>query len=1129
MQIFTDSLHKIAYATDASAYREIPKGVAYPETLQDIRDLISLAGERGTHLIPRAGGTSIAGQVVGDGIVVDVTRHFNHILEINAEERWVRTEPGVIRDVLNAALKPYGLFFSPETSTTSRCCVGGMFGNNSCGSHSLIYGSTRDHVMEATAVLSDGSVEVFKAYTLAELEARFGARFWEGEPDSLAGRIYAQLVRWGLDAETRQLIEDRFPDRSLRRRNCGYAIDEVVLGLAQEIGLRAVADVLEPAQQAKARLNAPGGGRDGAEGDVGSPGAAGDSRGQSPLNLCRLLAGSEGTLAFITEIKLSLDPLPPAGKMVLCAHCDTLEKSWEANLVALRHSPAAVELIDGKILDLARANPGVSRLMFFVEGTPAALLVTELYGDELDARADKLEADLKEAGLAYACTRVYGAEVGKVWELRKAGLGVLGGMKGDARPMGVIEDTAVAPERLPAYLRDFGKVLDELGLDCVYYGHISTGELHLRPILNLKTVEGRRLFRAIAERSALLVREHKGSLSGEHGDGRLRGEFIPLMYGEDVYEMMRALKRCWDPSGVFNMHKIVDTPPMDEFLRGSGVSVNAVEAELASDKTYYNWRAVFDECHTPGVSGVRSNAHALLCSVEQCNGSGDCRKTNLSGGTICPAYRVSGDELRTTRARSNVIREILTWGWNSPVFRAAGAPGSSGSRKEPFRGMLPEGPAAPTAASRRASIFESPELAEVLDSCLSCKGCLGDCPSGVDMTRLKAELLQQKYARHGMPLRSWAVARMADVERLGSVVAPLYNYFASAKWSSALLKSILKFAPARSIPALSHRTMRALVKGDEMADQVGHDPRAVGHDSRAAVLDSPVIPGLTGNLSSRKVYLFADEFTNFQEAELGLTFARLLRALGYEVEIPRHRESGRAAISKGDLKRARRIAKANVELLADVVTEEAPLVGIEPSCILSFRDEYPDLVPPAMRDKARDLGRNCLLFDEFLAREIAAGRISPEAFQSVQESVWLHGHCHQKALVGIDKCASVLRTLLPEADLHVIPSGCCGMAGSFGYEKEHYETSLAIGEMVLFPAVRKAKEMADQVGHDAQQVGHDAQQVGHDTGHVIPGSTGNLPVTIILAPGTSCRQQILDGTGVKALHPIELLYRRLKV
>ena len=1122
MKIFSDSLHKIAYATDASAYREIPKGVAYPETVQDIQDLIALAARKGTHLIPRAGGTSIAGQVVGDGIVVDVTRHFNRVLEINAEEKWVRTQPGVIRDVLNAALKPYGLFFSPETSTTSRCCVGGMFGNNSCGSHSLIYGSTRDHVLEATGVLSDGSVEVFKEYTLAQLEERFGARFWEGEPSSLAGRIYAQLIRWSEDERTRRLIEDNYPDRSLRRRNCGYAIDEVIEGLTAE----------------------------------------------PRINLCKLLAGSEGTLAFITEIKLSLDPLPPAGKMVVCAHCDSLEKSYQANLVALKHSPAAVELIDGKILDLARSNPSVSRLMSVVQGSPAALLVTELYGDDLDARAAALEADLQSQGLAYACTRAYGAEVGKVWELRKAGLGVLGGMKGDARPIGVIEDTAVAPERLPEYLKDFGGILDEMGLGCVFYGHISTGELHLRPILNLKTAEGRRQFREIAERTAVLVRRHKGSLSGEHGDGRLRGEFIPLMYGDEVYQMMRALKRCWDPSGVFNMHKIVDTPPMDQFLRGSGVPTTtegverpAIETALASDKTYYNWRAVFDECHTPGVSGVRSQAHALLCSVEQCNGSGDCRKSNVSGGTICPAYRVSQDETRTTRARANVIREILTRGWDSEVFRGAGeasaavagealaageasaageswgtgasaadAPNSAAqTQKQPNCVSGAQIPRSQTQIRQKRvsgaavdTIFAAPELAEVLESCLSCKGCLGECPSGVDMTRLKSELLQQKYDRHRMPLRSWAFARMSLFEGFGSWVRPLYNYFASAKWSSALLKRILQFAPARNIPTLSQITMRKLVRQD------GRRTCEHGGPQAAAVRPQP------------KVYIFADEFTNYQEAELGLTFARLLRALGYEVEIPRHRESGRAAISKGDLRRARRLARANVELLADIVSEDVPLVGIEPSCILSFRDEYPDLVLPELRDRARSLGRNCLLYDEFLAREIAAGRISADAFRSEALQVWLHGHCHQKALVGIEKTATVLRTLLPDAELHVIPSGCCGMAGSFGYEREHYETSMAIGEMVLFPAVRSAVAASPEALLRAPGEGRNGAEV--DVGR--PGAAGaangalrservrgqrplNASIAI-LAPGTSCRQQILDGTGVHALHPVELLYRSLK-
>lgn len=992
--IYTDSLHKIAYATDASAFREIPLGVAYPETVQDVKKLVSLAAERGTCLIPRAGGTSIAGQVVGKGIVADVSRHWNRILEINAEERWARVQPGVIRDVLNAALKPYGLFFSPETSTTSRCCIGGMFGNNSCGTHSLIYGSTRHHILEARGILADGSEEIFRSYPLSELEERFGPRFWEKENTTLAGRIYAQLAQWAMDSDARLTIEENFPDKTLRRRSCGYAIDEAIEDM---------------------------------------PGA---------IDLCKLLAGSEGTLCFITEIKISLDPLPPAEKLVVCAHCDTMDKSFLANLVALRHSPAAIELIDGKILQLSRETASQKSNMFFVKGSPAALLVTEIQGGDIDAKAAALEKDLLESGLVYECTRAYGADVSKVWDLRKAGLGVLSGMKGDAKPVGVIEDTAVSPERLPEYIRDFRAELDRLSLQCVFYGHISTGELHLRPIINLKTAEGRAKFREIAQSTAHLVKKHRGSLSGEHGDGRLRGEFIPLMYGREVYNMMCEVKRCWDPSGVFNTGKIVDAPKMDEFLRAEGVDVSAVEDELATGRTWYNWRAAFDECKTEGVSGVRSDAHALLCSVEQCNGSGDCRRDNISGGTLCPAYRVSRDELDSTRARANVLREILTRGYNSEALAEAGR--------------------------KTGSIFTSYELARALSTCLSCKGCRGECPSNVDMTRLKSELLQQRYEVEGMPLRTRMISRMADVERLGHLVRPIYNYFASARWSSAILKRILRFASEREIPTLSRHTMRYLVR-KEMKERPVQNP-------------------------IRKVYLFADEFTDLQEAELGLKFARLLMSLGYAVEIPRHKESGRAAISKGYLKLAKKLATANVSLLGDLISEETPLVGIEPSCILSFRDEYPDLVPQEMRQRAKDLGANCLLFDEFLASEIKRGNITSDAFLDNKVEIFLHGHCHQKALVGTAKTVEMLN-ILPGATVHVIPSGCCGMAGSFGYESEHYKTSLAIGEMILFPAVRKT---------------------------IASGIIAEP--TIVAAPGTSCRQQIMDGTGVRAVHPIEILY-----
>ena len=968
MLYFSDHIHRIAYSTDASAYREMPRGVAYPETDADVIELIRMARNEHTCLIPRAGGTSIAGQVVGNGIVVDISKNLNKILEINTDERWARVQPGVVRDELNMALKPYGLFFSPETSTSNRCCIGGMVGNNSCGTHSLIYGSTRQHVLQLKGYLSDGSF--FDT-----------AKRGDG---ALEKRIYAQFDAWKNDPVKRALIEENFPDKSLRRRSCGYAIDEAI------------------------------------EGDI---------------DPCKLICGSEGTLCFITEIKVSLDPLPPSEHMVLCAHCHSLEDSYRANLIALKHNPVAVELMDGKILELSKGNAAAEKNRFFVDGNPAALLISEFNGSDMEVNADALEKELQGSGLSYTCTRVYGVEVEKVWALRKAGLGVLSGMKGDAKPIGVIEDTAVAPERLPAYLKDFSEMLDRLGLSCVYYGHISTGELHLRPIINIKTPEGKAMFRAVAEETAKLCRKHKGSLSGEHGDGRLRGEYIPLMYGDECYQMMREVKQCWDPDGIFNVGKIVDTPPMDESLRFDVGQEYALEKHLKNDRTYFNWKADFDECHVEGASGVKSQCHALMCSIEQCNGAGDCRKSNLIGGTMCPAFKESKDELMTTRARANILREVMTRGIDGETLTRH-------------------------------------ELEEVLYSCLACKGCKGECPSNVDMTRIRAEVLQQIYNKEGTPFRSFAVARMAMVEKLGHYVWPIYNLFASWKLSSSIIKHIVGFSVERDIPTLSRVTMRQTVRLEKRKSKI--------------------------SFAKGKVYLFADEFTNYQEAELGLTFAKLLLKLGYKVDIPKHVESGRAAISKGCLELAKKFAVKNVKLLSEKVSDVTPLVGIEPSCILSFRDEYPDLVPVGMRSVSKELGKNALLFDEFIMREVAKGNITSADFKDDAVEIWLHGHCHQKSLVGMEKTVAMLR-LLKNAKVNVVPSSCCGMAGSFGYEKEHYKTSLAIGEMVLFPAVRKAMENCD-----------------------------DLMPTVVCAPGTSCRQQILDGTGVHAIHPIELLYKWLR-
>ena len=971
MKLYIDSLHKIAYATDASVYREIPYGVAYPETIEDVRELMRLAKEKGIDLIPRAGGTSLAGQVVGSGIVVDISKHWNQILEINAEKRWARVQPGVVRDELNIALKPYGLFFSPETSTSNRCCIGGMFGNNSCGTHSLVYGSTRHHVIACKGILSDGTL--FDTQKIAEPGYR--------ESLPLLDVILSQLEQWASNDETRSLIEKSYPDRELQRRSCGYAIDEAIESVETDKGLA----------------------------------------------LCKLLSGSEGTLAFMTEITVSLDPLPPKEVMVVCGHCDAMEKSFEANLVALKHQPTAIELIDGEILELSKSNAEQQRNRFFVEGDPAALLITELRAEtreELDRQATALEKDLLDSGLIYKCTRVYGGDVAKVWNLRKAGLGILASMKGDAKPMGVIEDTAVSASRMPAYMKDFRLLLEKLGAKCVFYGHISTGELHLRPILNLKTKEGRALFRTLAQETALLVKKHRGSISGEHGDGRLRGEFIPLLYGDETYALMQQVKQCWDPEGIFNRHKIVDTLPMDSMLRFEEDQQYKIEQFIGTDLTYFNWKAAFDECTAPGATGAKSQTHALMCTIEQCNGAGDCRKSNIIGGTMCPAFKVSGDELKTTRARANVLREVLTHGgdWTS--------------------------------------------IKEILDTCLACKGCRGECPSNVDITRLRAELLQHYYDQHGTPLRSWLVARTAQFEDLCQHIRPLYNFFVSFKPTASLIKKTIGFADERELPKLKKMSISKQVKGGD-----------------------------------KKIWLFLDEFTRNHEPEIAERFITMLSNLGYSVNIPQHQESGRASISKGCLKRAKQLANQNVRMLKDVVSEEKPLVGIEPSCILSFRDEYPDLVSAELRNNAQTLGNHCLLFDEFLLREIKAGHINRDSFDQTPIEIFLHGHCHQKALVGVEVMAEVFRQLL-NAKVNIIPSGCCGMAGSFGYEREHYKTSLEIGEMVLFPAIRKAT--------------------------LRPQTSDLKTPTYVVAPGTSCRQQILDGTGVTAVHPIQLLFRYIK-
>lgn len=956
-ELFYDDTMRILYATDASAYRELPLAVAFPRSEGDIKKLIDFAHEKKIGLIPRTAGTSLAGQVVGSGIVVDVSKHFTGIIELNEEEKWVRVQPGVIRDELNVFLKPHGLFFGPETSTANRAMIGGMVGNNSCGSNSVVYRSTREHLLEVKAILSDGTHAEFRSLNIDQFHEKC-------ETSGLEGEIYRTIRSTLSDYNNQVEIRKEFPKKSVERRNTGYAIDIL----------------LESA-----------------------PFTAGGE----DFNFCKIIAGSEGTLAFITEIKLNVVPLPPKETVLLCVHFNSIDEALKANLIALKYRPSASELIDHYILECTKDNIEQAKNRFFVQGDPAAILVIEFTAttrEEVLQRAADTEKEMRAANLGYHFPLLSGDDTKKIWTLRKAGLGLLSNLPGDEKAVPVIEDTAVDVNDLPAYIREFNEILAKYNLYSVHYAHAGSGELHLRPIINLKTEEGNRLFRKIAEEIATLVKKYNGSLSGEHGDGRLRGEFIKQMVGEKNYELLKKVKRSWDPANIFNPNKIVDTPPMNTMLRYAPGQ------------------------HTPQFNTLfRYQNQDVLRHAEQCNGSGDCRKTHVSGGTMCPSFMATRNEKDTTRARANILREFLT-------------------------------------RSQKVNRFNHKEIYEVMDLCLSCKACKSECPSNVDMAKLKAEFLQQYYDSNGVPIRARMIANFSRFSKLGSAVPAVYNFFMTTPGFSNVVKLFSGFAQKRSMPTLYKTTLRKWYHRHKREDKKTY---------------------------GRRVYLFCDEFTNYNDTEIGIKTILLLEKLGYEVVIPEHEESGRTWLSKGLIRDAQKVINQNIELLIPLISEDTPLVGVEPSAILTFRDEYPDLASEKNLESALYLKKHTYLIDEFIAKEIEAGRIKREQFTDEHKTIVLHGHCQQKALSGITASMKML-SLPSNFRVRAIPSGCCGMAGSFGFEKEHYDVSMQIAELVLFPTVRK--------------------QDAH---------------TLVAAPGTSCRHQIKDGTGARALHTVEIMYEAL--
>ncbi len=954
--LFFDDLVRKIYATDASSYRELPLAVGCPKGVGDIKKLIAFASANKSSIIPRTAGTSLAGQVVGNGVVADVSKYMTRIIELNEEEQWVRVEPGVVRDELNLFLKPYGLMFGPETSTSNRAMMGGMIGNNSCGSNSVVYGSTRDHLLDVKAVLSDGSEVEFCSLDAEAFDKKCEAGDFEAS-------LYTQIKELLSPDEVKQAISREFPDSSIPRRNTGYAIDLLLPMIPFE------------------------------------------ENGQ-PFNFCKLIAGSEGTLTFITEAKLKVVPLPEPHSGLICAHFNSIYDSLKATRLALRFNPSAVELMDHFILECTKDNIQQRPNRFFVKGDPNAILVIELKRTSkagLEKDAECLIKELKSAGYGHHFPFITGPDTTRVWNLRKAGLGLLSIMRGDPKPVPVVEDTAVKVDDLAAYIKEFDEIVASHGLECVHYAHAGSGELHIRPIINLKTEEGNRLFRTMAEEIALLVKKYKGSLSGEHGDGRLRGEFIPFMIGDDNFKLLKQIKSAWDTENIFNPGKIVDTPSMNSSLR------------------YFPGQATPEFDTTLDFTA----SDGMLRAAEQCNGAGDCRKTHLIGGTMCPSYMASRNEKDTTRARANVLREVFT-------------------------------------RSTNADPFTNNEIYEILDLCLSCKGCKAECPSNVDMAKIKAEYLHQRHLAKGVPLRSKLIANINRINAFASEAPSFYNFMLKSVLGH-VGKRFLGIAGKRNFPELGRYTFRSWLKG------------------------------YSGPATEPKgsVVLFVDEFTNYYDVQVGEKAVLLLQRLGYEVLTAEHDESGRTYISKGMLGQAKNLAENNVQSLGKIATRETPLIGIEPSAILTFRDEYPDLLRGEMKEEAKMLAGNAFMIDEFLAGEWDKGNIDVSLFTGEEKKIKLHGHCYQKALSSVDHSKKIL-SIPRNYAVQVIPSGCCGMAGSFGFEKEHYELSMQIGELVLFPAIRES---------------------GDDT--------------LIAAPGTSCRHQIKDGTGRHAQHPVEILYDAL--
>ena len=935
-----DAVTRALYSTDASVYQIEPTGVVIVQSRDDVVRTIDIARRHGVPITARGGGTSQAGQAIGAGLQLDTAKYFNRLLEVNVDGRWARVEPGIVLDELNAQLLPHRLKFAPDISTASRATVGGMISNNSSGARSVLYGKTIDHVLDLHVALSDGTIVHLRPLTPDTLDAVCLA-------DTLEGRCYRTLRRLG--GEHAAEVDRRYP--KILRRVGGYNLDAFT----------------DPAR---------------------------------PFNLANLIVGSEGTLGLVVEARVNLVPLPTA-KAVLTIEFDDLLDALGATPALLEHRPSAVEVMDRFILDHARASPALDAVRRAVlrGDTPGALLCVELYADdaaELPGRLEAIERDLLARGIEARTSRALDpAAQARIWQLRQSSLGLSMAMKGDAKSVSFVEDTAVAPERLRDYIARFLEIVRRHGSTTGVYAHASVGCLHVRPVVNLKTDAGVHQFEAIANDIADLVLEFGGALSGEHGDGIVRGPFIERMFGSELYAAFRAIKQTFDPTGLFNPGKIVDSPPLTTNLRyGAGY-------RTPDPRTFFDY----------GEHGGLGRA------VEMCSGVGACRKT--LDGTMCPSYMATRDEAHSTRGRANALRLAMT-----------GRLGESGLGDD--------------------GVFKT------LDLCLECRACKAECPVGVDMARFKSEFLADYYGRHGTPIRARVLGRIHELSAWVSPVARLLNPWLAHPWLRAVNEHLLGLDRRRALPAWATRTLTARWRQRQATD------------------------------APSSVVLFNDTFTNYYHPDIGMATAALCDRAGVGVTLGPDVCCARPLISQGLLPQARRRAADTVRQLHPLAAAGKRIIVLEPSCLSALRDDLPGLLRGTAQRQARDVADACLLFEEWLADALEDGQATL-TFRTGPRRLLLHGHCHQKSL-GLVASARTLLERIPGAEVVDLDAGCCGMAGSFGYAREHFDVSRRIGERRLLPVARALE-----------------------------------PDEILVAAGVSCRHQVRDLAGVTPQHPAELL------